>query len=254
LQDPPYDTDIVLFDTTSLNSTDPVCVNTFLTVDGPIDPSMGALTLRFGVNFVDTTESIVIYGVGLMTVLDPDSPVAQLEDDVAQLEDDVAQLEDDVAQLEDYVAQLEDDVAQLEDGVEQLEDDVAQLNKSIERIAAVLIDHGVRLDNLDNDLDRLTNIVNKHTHIYMTGKGVGHNNVKAASSTYTLDLETLAPKQINKKLKWSSKKGLLVKPRFVTVGIQRQNQQGFDSRESSEAFGYYKTPLLQNLWVEVGEK
>ena len=42
-------------------------------------------------------------------------------------------------------------------------------------------------------------------------------------------------------MKWSSKKGHLVKPRFVTVGIQLQNQQGFDSRESSEAVGYYKT-------------
>ena len=42
-------------------------------------------------------------------------------------------------------------------------------------------------------------------------------------------------------VKWSSKKGHLVKPRFVTVGIQLQNQQGFDSRESSEAVGYYKT-------------
>jgi hypothetical protein len=42
-------------------------------------------------------------------------------------------------------------------------------------------------------------------------------------------------------VKWSSKKGHLIKPRFVTVGIQLQNQQGFDSRESSEAVGYYKT-------------
>ena len=177
LQDPPFDTDIVLLDQTMLNSTEPVCVNTVPPLDGPIDPSMGALTLRFGVNFLDTTESVVIYGVGLLTVPDPDSPVSQLED-----------------------------------GVAQLEDDVAQLNNSIERIAAVLIEHGVRLDNLDNKLDnsikriaavliehgvrldRLTNAVIKHTHIYMTGKGVGHNKVEAASSTLILEEETPEPK------------------------------------------------------------
>jgi hypothetical protein len=175
LQDPPYGTDIVLFDTTSLNSTDPVCVNTFLTVDGPIDPSMGALTLRFGVNFVDTAESVVIYGVGLLTVPDPDSPVSQLEDDVAQLEDDVE-----------------------------------QLNSNIKRIAAVLIEHGVRLDNLDKDLDRLTNAVIKHTHIYRTGKGVGHNKVEAASSTLIFVEETPEPKPeapvVEEKSKEKSKK------------------------------------------------
>jgi hypothetical protein len=183
LQNPPDSIGAMLNDDITFNNSDPgpVCVDSLPPTD-PIDPSLGALSLRVGVNFADTTESIVILGVGLLTVPDPDSPVSQLEDDVAQLEDDVE-----------------------------------QLNSNIKRIAAVLIEHGVRLDNLDNDLDnldnaleRLTNAVIKHTHIYRTGKGVGHNKVEAASSTLIFEEETPEPKSeapvIKKKSKKKSKK------------------------------------------------
>jgi hypothetical protein len=159
LQAPPYDADIVLFERAMLDSMDPVCVNIVPQRSVPIDPSLGALTLRFGVSFANTTDSIVINGVGLLTVPDPNSPVMQLEDDV-----------------------------------EKLEDDVEKLNSNIERIAAVLIEHGMRLDALEQNSDRLTNFLKTHTHIYLTGKGVGHNNVEAVSSTYSLESETPAPK------------------------------------------------------------
>ena len=174
----------VVFNEATFNNSDPgpVCINT-----APqrvlIDPSLGALSLRVGMVFgPDPTDSIVILGVGLLTVPDPNSPVMQLEDDV-----------------------------------EKLEDDVEKLNSNIERIAAVLIEHGMRLDtldqdldNLDNELERLRNAVIKHTHIYWTGKGVGHNKVEAASSTLIFEEETPEPKPeapvVEKKSKRKSKK------------------------------------------------
>jgi uncharacterized coiled-coil protein SlyX len=179
LQDPPDTSTVLLADTTDQTDMGPVCVNSAPPFDDSIDPGTGALSLGLGVDFADTADNIVILGVGLLTIPDPNSPVSQLEEDVAQLEEDVA-----------------------------------QLNSDIERIAAVLIEHGMRLDTLEQDLDRLTDLVIKHTHTYLTGKGVGHNKVLATSSTFTLETETPTPKpgtkakeQPNKnKTRWSGKR------------------------------------------------
>jgi hypothetical protein len=153
LQDPPIGVETLLNDETTFNNSDPgpVCVNT-APQRVPIDPSLGALSMRLGMVFANDTDSIVILGIGLLTVPDPNSPVAELEDEVAQL------------------------------------------NSNQERIINVLKEHDMELDTLDRDLDRLTDAVIKHTHIYRTGKGVGHNNVEAASSTFTFETETPGPK------------------------------------------------------------
>lgn len=158
LQDPPTGVDSVLDDEITFNGTDPgpVCMNT--APQRPFDPNAGALSLRLGVDFVDDTDSIVILGVGLLTVPDPDSPVSQLQEDVVQLQEDVV-----------------------------------QLNSNQERIINVLNEQGTDIDDLERDLDRLTNAVKTHTHVYKTGRGNGHNNVNATTSTLILSSETPAP-------------------------------------------------------------
>ncbi len=166
LQDPPTGVDVVLDDDMTFTGDDigPVCVNT-APQRVPVDPSLGALSMRFGVNFVDDADSVVILGVGLLTIPDPDSALSQLQDDVEQL------------------------------------------NSNQERIINVLNDYGMDVDALEKELDRLTNAVLKHTHVYRTGKGYGHNKVEATSSTLTFDPETPSPKPAqNKKSMEKSKK------------------------------------------------
>ena len=149
LQDPPTDVDAVLDDEITFNGTDPgpVCINT-APQRVPVDPSLGALSLRFELDFVDEADSVVILGVGLLTVPDPDSPVSQLEDDLEQL------------------------------------------SNNQERIVNVLNEHGMDIDTLEKELDRLTDAVIKHTHVYKTGRGSGHNNVNATTSTFILSSDT----------------------------------------------------------------
>jgi len=73
--------------------------------------------------------------------------IADLQDSVAALEKDVDQLQVDVVQLQEDVVRLEDDVADLGGDIEDLEDEFKG-----------------------------------HTHGYLTGKGVGHNNATATTS------------------------------------------------------------------------
>jgi len=159
LQDPPTGVDAVLDDEIAFDGTDPgpVCLNT--TPQRPFDPNMGALSLRFGVDFVDDADSVVILGVGLLTVPDPDSAVSQLQDDV-----------------------------------EQLQEDVEQLDSNQKRIINVLNEQGTDIDDLERDLDRLTNAVITHTHVYLTGRGKGHNKEKVSTSTLILNAVTPTPK------------------------------------------------------------
>ena len=163
LQDPPTSIAALLNDETTFDNSDPgpVCVNSALPAE-PIDPALGALSLRVGVNFANDTDSIVILGVGLLTIPDPNSAVSQLE----------------------Y--------------------DVEQLNKDLDRVIGVLREHNADLEALDQELTRLTNAVLKHTHVYRTGKGVGHNNVEATSSTLTFAPETPAPKPAQTKKQTSA--------------------------------------------------
>jgi hypothetical protein len=96
LQDPPTAVFPVVTDTTPLTSAAATCEDRLL-LSTPIDPSLGAVRLSLGVNFVNNTDVIVIRAVGLHLVLDPNGPI-------------------------------------------------------------------------------------EHTHIYLTGKGVGHNNTQATTS------------------------------------------------------------------------
>ena len=149
LQDPPMGVDAVLDDETTFNNSDPgpVCFDTMAQRDS-VDPGLGALSLRVGVNFANDTDSVVILGVGLLTVPDPDSAVSQLQDDV-----------------------------------EQLQEDVEQLDSNQKRIVNVLNENGEDIDELEQELDRLTDAVLKHTHVYRTGRGSGHNKVNATTTT-----------------------------------------------------------------------
>jgi hypothetical protein len=164
LQDPPTGVDAMLDDEITFDGGDPgpVCLNT--TPQRPFDPNLGALSLRLGVEFVNDADSVVVLGVGLLTVPDPDSAVSQLQDDVEQLD-----------------------------------------NKQ-QRIINVLKEHGEDIDELEHDLDRLTNAVLKHTHVYRTGKGVGHNNTEAVSSTLSFETESPAPKSEPAEVKEKPKK------------------------------------------------
>lgn len=159
LQDPPTEVMAVLDDDITFNGGDPgpVCMNT--APQRPFDPNLGALSLRLGVDFIDDADSVVVLGVGLLTVPDPDSAVSQLQDDV-----------------------------------EQLQEDVAQLDSNQQRIVNVLNEQGTDIDDLERDLDRLTNAVKTHTHSYLTGRGKGHNNTRATTSTFILDSQSPTPK------------------------------------------------------------
>jgi hypothetical protein len=98
----------VLIDGTDRTSTDPVCVDTIAALN-PINQVYGALRLSLGLNFGSTTDAIVLRGVGLRLIPDPNSPIQK-------------------------------------------------------------------------EIDALWEAFENHTHIYLTGKGVGHNNTEAMTS------------------------------------------------------------------------
>jgi len=95
LQNPPTGLSLLLDDATDLTNKGPICVDS-AAPSKAIDPSLGAVRLRLGVNF-GGKDLIVVRAVGLHLVLDPNGPI-------------------------------------------------------------------------------------EHTHIYLTGKGVGHNNTEATTS------------------------------------------------------------------------
>jgi len=77
LQDPPATESVPLNDLKDLTNKGPICVDSPappLTLT-PIDPSLGAVRLSFGVNFANNTDLIVIRAVGLHLVLDPNGPI-----------------------------------------------------------------------------------------------------------------------------------------------------------------------------------
>jgi len=78
LQDPPDTALMMLDDGTDLVDVGPICVNSAEPFSGPINPAEGALRLSLRVNFGDINDSIVVRGVGLLIVPDPDSPLQQL--------------------------------------------------------------------------------------------------------------------------------------------------------------------------------
>ena len=62
LQDPPISTVVMLDDGADLTDIGPVCVDSIPT---SIDPSQGAVRLDFRLNYGDTSDKIVLLGVGL---------------------------------------------------------------------------------------------------------------------------------------------------------------------------------------------
>jgi hypothetical protein len=74
LQDPPTGLSVLLNDPTDLTDKGPICVDSAPPLK-PIDPSLGAVRLRLGVNFASSGDSIVVRAVGLHLVLDPNGPI-----------------------------------------------------------------------------------------------------------------------------------------------------------------------------------
>jgi len=108
LQDPPGTALVVLDDGTDLTAIGPTCVDS-TPASAPINLADGALRLSLRVNFADLTDAIVLRGVGLNLIPDPESPIQK-------------------------------------------------------------------------EIEALWNAFENHTHIYLTGKGVGHNNTEAITS------------------------------------------------------------------------
>jgi hypothetical protein len=63
VQDPPSTANVLLDDLTDLNNTGPVCVNS---QSISIDPTAGSVILALRVNFGDTSDKIVIRGLGVL--------------------------------------------------------------------------------------------------------------------------------------------------------------------------------------------
>lgn len=91
LQDPPATAVVRLDDGSDLVAPGPVCVDSAQPAAGPVDPQQGALRLDLGAAFAATTDRIVLRGVGLLLVPDPNSPLLQA---IAELQDQVADLEE----------------------------------------------------------------------------------------------------------------------------------------------------------------
>lgn len=110
LQNPPGTAVVELDDGTDLTNPGPVCVDSAgPLVSGSINPADGALRLSLRVNFGNTADAIVLRGVGLKLIPDPESP-------------------------------------------------------------------------MQKEIEALWEAFENHTHIYLTGKGVGHNNTEAITS------------------------------------------------------------------------
>lgn len=116
LLDPPDATKVLLADASGATAMGPVCVDSAQPPD-PIDPADGSLRLQLAFDFPDPDagDRIVVRGVGLHVVADPDGPVQK---------------------------------------------EIAILK--------------YRLHKLEDELEG-------HTHTYLTGKGVGHNNTTATT-------------------------------------------------------------------------
>lgn len=90
-----------------------------------------------------------------------------------------------IADLEDRVSDVEDDVAWLIPVVRQLVADLDALEALVDRIANALRDLQQTVAELREDFDN-------HTHTYLTGKGVGHNNTEA-TTTLPMDGASIQP-------------------------------------------------------------
>lgn len=147
LQDPVVGGQVLLDDLTSQSDPGPVCVDSAPPFGDPIDPALGPLNLRLGATFADTGDNVVILGVGLLTIPDPNSPVLQA---IEQLQSDLADVQDDLAEVQ---------------------------------------------DDLQN-----------HSHTYLTGKGVGHNNVTATTGSASFSDEPPQPAPLATSKKKTNKK------------------------------------------------
>ena len=72
VQDPPATAIVLLDDATDLTDPGPVCTDSATPAE-PVDPADGALLLSLRVNFGDIADKIVVRGVALHLVVDPES-------------------------------------------------------------------------------------------------------------------------------------------------------------------------------------
>ncbi len=73
VQDPPATAVVLLDDGTDLLDPGPICVDSAAPFAETVDPQAGALLLSLRVNFGDTADRIVVRGVALHLMADPDS-------------------------------------------------------------------------------------------------------------------------------------------------------------------------------------
>ena len=141
-----------------------------------IDPSAGPLHLKLGLSFTNNpapvyspgdADKIVVTAVGLH--------LFSIDDGIS-----------------DQISELQDDVEALNVAVDGLESDVARL------IPFVL--------TIRDDLNTLEEEFVTHGHMYLTGKGKGHNNTAAYSGLASYEEPSTLPPPKEKKKKKSKKK------------------------------------------------
>ena len=66
VQDPPATAVVRLDDGTDLTAQGPVCVNSAAPFSGTIDPEQGSLLVSLRLNYADTSDRIVVRGLGLL--------------------------------------------------------------------------------------------------------------------------------------------------------------------------------------------
>lgn len=161
LQNPLDPAQVLLDDMTSQSEMGPVCVDSAPPFGDPINPVMGPLSLRLGVNIADPVDNIVILGVALLTIPDPNSPMLLA---IQQLQSDLQEVEGNLQEVEGNLQEVEDDLREVK-------------------------------DNLQN-----------HTHTYMTGRGVGHNNTMATTGSSSFSSESSQTEPVTLTLKKKGKK------------------------------------------------
>jgi len=78
----------------------------------------------------------------------------------------------DIAELAAQVKKNTEDIGDLQDAVMALEDAIGDIDETLEDVKAAIEALSDRLDELQEDFEG-------HTHTYLTGRGVGHNNTEA---------------------------------------------------------------------------
>jgi polyhydroxyalkanoate synthesis regulator phasin len=116
----------------------------------------------------EATDAISDY----MTAIDAEGGGVLVDFLIVAAEVDIAELAAQVEENTENIEELQEDVGDLQDAVMALEDAIGDIDDTIEDIEAALQALSDRLDELEGDFEG-------HTHTYLTGRGVGHNNTEA---------------------------------------------------------------------------